>query len=195
MAKPTRGTHIKSLPLIRRTLPSVIAASIAGVSPMTGPTGSVFAMRKKYRNTMAVGSTSKGHIPVDSARDRLRGRGVMRYHNPLLTQDRVRQVFGYYIGEHDYEDDCEAVGDYEAELDDRHYKSDYAVQLEFNLETSDTLEGEHRKMITRYNNAIEYMGSAALMWEDLMSDLEEFPHLKEEFDKFQMLRKLSGGTM
>ena len=34
--------------LVRRALPNLIAYDVAGVQPMTGPTGLIFAMRAKY---------------------------------------------------------------------------------------------------------------------------------------------------
>ena len=36
--------------LIRRAMPKLIAYDIAGVQPMTGPTGLIFAMRSRYTN-------------------------------------------------------------------------------------------------------------------------------------------------
>ena len=36
--------------LVRRALPNLIAYDIAGVQPMTGPTGLIFAMRSRYTN-------------------------------------------------------------------------------------------------------------------------------------------------
>ena len=36
--------------LVRRALPNLIAYDVAGVQPMTGPTGLIFAMRAKYNN-------------------------------------------------------------------------------------------------------------------------------------------------
>ena len=36
--------------LIRRSMPKLIAYDIAGVQPMTGPTGLIFAMRSQYTN-------------------------------------------------------------------------------------------------------------------------------------------------
>jgi Major capsid protein Gp23 len=36
--------------LVRRAMPNLIAYDIAGVQPMTGPTGLIFAMRSKYNN-------------------------------------------------------------------------------------------------------------------------------------------------
>lgn len=36
--------------LVRRSLPNLIAYDVAGVQPMTGPTGLIFAMRSRYNN-------------------------------------------------------------------------------------------------------------------------------------------------
>ena len=36
--------------LIRRSMPNLVAYDIAGVQPMTGPTGLIFAMRARYEN-------------------------------------------------------------------------------------------------------------------------------------------------
>jgi hypothetical protein len=42
--------------LVRRSLPNLIAYDIAGVQPMTGPTGLIFAMRAKYNSMGTPGS-------------------------------------------------------------------------------------------------------------------------------------------
>ena len=39
--------------LIRRSMPNLMAYDIAGVQPMTGPTGLIFALRPQYANTTA----------------------------------------------------------------------------------------------------------------------------------------------
>ena len=49
----TDGTSIQNwdpilISLVRRAMPNLIAYDIAGVQPMTGPTGLIFAMRAKY---------------------------------------------------------------------------------------------------------------------------------------------------
>jgi hypothetical protein len=53
---PTAGYDPILISLVRRAMPNLIAYDIAGVQPMTGPTGLIFAMRSKY-NAMA-GNTS-----------------------------------------------------------------------------------------------------------------------------------------
>jgi hypothetical protein len=55
-AAPTNSTDASSIQnwdpilisLVRRAMPNLIAYDIAGVQPMTGPTGLIFAMRAKY---------------------------------------------------------------------------------------------------------------------------------------------------
>jgi len=42
--------------LVRRALPNLIAYDVAGVQPMTGPTGLIFAMRARYGENMASGT-------------------------------------------------------------------------------------------------------------------------------------------
>lgn len=43
--------------LVRRAMPNLVAYDIAGVQPMTGPTGLIFAMRSKYVNGSANNAT------------------------------------------------------------------------------------------------------------------------------------------
>jgi hypothetical protein len=45
---PTAGYDPILISLVRRSMPNLIAYDIAGVQPMTGPTGLIFAMRSKY---------------------------------------------------------------------------------------------------------------------------------------------------
>jgi hypothetical protein len=49
-AGPTAGYDPVLISLVRRAMPNLIAYDIAGVQPMTGPTGLIFAMRSKYTN-------------------------------------------------------------------------------------------------------------------------------------------------
>ena len=53
---PTAGYDPILISLVRRSMPNLIAYDIAGVQPMTGPTGLIFAMRSKY--TAMAGNTS-----------------------------------------------------------------------------------------------------------------------------------------
>jgi len=47
-SSPVAGFDPILISLVRRSLPNLIAYDIAGVQPMTGPTGLIFAMRSRY---------------------------------------------------------------------------------------------------------------------------------------------------
>ena len=47
---PTAGFDPVLISLIRRSMPNLIAYDVAGVQPMSGPTGLIFAMRSRYAN-------------------------------------------------------------------------------------------------------------------------------------------------
>jgi len=47
---PTAGFDPVLISLIRRSMPNLIAYDVAGVQPMSGPTGLIFAMRSRYSN-------------------------------------------------------------------------------------------------------------------------------------------------
>ena len=49
-AGPTAGFNPVLISLIRRSMPNLIAYDLAGVQPMSGPTGLIFAMRSRYAN-------------------------------------------------------------------------------------------------------------------------------------------------
>jgi hypothetical protein len=46
--------------LVRRAMPNIIAYDIAGVQPMTGPTGLIFAMKAKMENAAEVSAADSG---------------------------------------------------------------------------------------------------------------------------------------
>ena len=49
-AGPVAGFDPVLISLIRRAMPNLVAYDLAGVQPMTGPTGLIFAMRSRYTN-------------------------------------------------------------------------------------------------------------------------------------------------
>jgi len=49
-AGPTAGFDPVLISLIRRSMPNLVAYDLAGVQPMNGPTGLIFAMRSRYNN-------------------------------------------------------------------------------------------------------------------------------------------------
>jgi hypothetical protein len=61
---PTAGFDPVLISLIRRSMPNLVAYDLAGVQPMTGPTGLIFAMRSRYQNQ---NGTETFYNEVDSA--------------------------------------------------------------------------------------------------------------------------------
>ena len=47
---PVAGFDPVLISLIRRSMPNLVAYDLAGVQPMNGPTGLIFAMRSRYEN-------------------------------------------------------------------------------------------------------------------------------------------------
>ena len=72
---PTAGFDPVLISLIRRSMPNLVAYDLAGVQPMNGPTGLIFAMRSRYAaqdGTEALFNLSLIHI--SSPRDRQKSR-------------------------------------------------------------------------------------------------------------------------
>ena len=49
-SSPTAGFDPVLISLIRRAMPNLVAYDVAGVQPMSGPTGLIFAMRSRYKS-------------------------------------------------------------------------------------------------------------------------------------------------
>ena len=67
--------------LVRRAMPNLIAYDVAGVQPMTGPTGLIFAMRSRYTNQ---GGTETFYNEADSD---FSGDGTQAGTNPAILND------------------------------------------------------------------------------------------------------------
>ena len=63
---PVAGYDPVLISLVRRAMPNLIAYDIAGVQPMTGPTGLIFAMRSKYANTTPAATTEAFYGEADT---------------------------------------------------------------------------------------------------------------------------------
>lgn len=66
-AGPQAGYDPVLISLVRRAMPNLIAYDIAGVQPMTGPTGLIFAMRSKYNAMSGNTSTEAFYNEADTA--------------------------------------------------------------------------------------------------------------------------------
>jgi len=63
-AGPTAGFDPVLISLIRRSMPNLVAYDLAGVQPMSGPTGLIFAMRSRYNSQ---GGNESFYNEVDTA--------------------------------------------------------------------------------------------------------------------------------
>ena len=66
-AAPVAGYDPVLISLVRRSLPNLIAHDIAGVQPMSGPAGLIFAMRSKYNAPSGNTSTEAFYGEANSA--------------------------------------------------------------------------------------------------------------------------------
>jgi hypothetical protein len=111
--------------LIRRSMPNLVAYDLAGVQPMSGPTGLIFAMRSKYRTQ---GGPETFYNEVDSAfsgqdsqfnntngwTDGTVGMGTTAQagSNPgLLNPNSTANQLAYNVGQGMRTDEAEKLGD------------------------------------------------------------------------------------
>ncbi|MGA1713636.1 MAG: ATP-binding protein, partial [bacterium] len=66
-SSPVAGFDPVLISLIRRAMPNLVAYDLAGVQPMNGPTGLIFAMRSKYRAMSGANSTEALFNEADTA--------------------------------------------------------------------------------------------------------------------------------
>ena len=82
--------------LVRRSMPQMIAYDVAGVQPMTGPTGLIFAMKSKYENqggTESFGATGTGADESDTDFSGRNAAGANGSANAHVTTDGTNNPF------------------------------------------------------------------------------------------------------
>ena len=82
--------------LVRRSMPQMIAYDVAGVQPMTGPTGLIFAMKSKYTNQSggeAFGATGTGADESDTDFSGRNAAGANGSANAHVTTDGTNNPF------------------------------------------------------------------------------------------------------
>ena len=102
--------------LVRRAMPNLIAYDIAGVQPMSGPTGLIFAMRSRY-TSQSGGEALFDEADTDfSARNKagssVSGQSVAQTgENPAVLNDSIGTSTGYTTGTAMTTAYAEALGD------------------------------------------------------------------------------------
>ena len=124
---PVAGFDPVLISLIRRSMPNLVAYDLAGVQPMNGPTGLIFAMRSKYTNQSgtealfneadtAFSGQSRNFNNTDGFTNGAVGMGTtaQRGTNPALldaTYPATGDAQTYNVGQGLRTDDAENLGD------------------------------------------------------------------------------------
>jgi hypothetical protein len=125
-AGPVAGFDPVLISLIRRSMPNLVAYDLAGVQPMTGPTGLIFAMRSRYNNQTGnetfFDEVDTGYSGNNSAFDATAGYSDVNAglgttsstgaNNPsVLNPVSTASSLGYKVGQGMRTDDAENLGD------------------------------------------------------------------------------------
>ena len=149
---PVAGFDPVLISLIRRSMPKLIAYDIAGVQPMTGPTGLIFAMRSRYGTNRTAGSEAffneaDTEFSAENAASDL-GRTAQAGSNPGLLNDSgtYNTSTGMTTGESEALGD--AAGNQFAEMNFSIEKvtvtaKSRALKAEYSLELAQDLKAVH----------------------------------------------------
>jgi hypothetical protein len=122
---PVAGFDPVLISLIRRSMPNLVAYDLAGVQPMSGPTGLIFAMRSRYTNQSgtealfneadtAFSGQNSGYSLTDGFVNANAGMGTTSQtgSNPsVLNPVGSASSLGYTVGQGMRTDDAESLGD------------------------------------------------------------------------------------
>ncbi len=128
-SSPVAGFDPVLISLIRRAMPNLVAYDLAGVQPMNGPTGLIFAMRSRYANmtgtealfneanTAFAGQNNSGNLTDGFSGGSVGfgttgGTGLTNATNPsALNPEGSQTATTYPVGQGMRTDDAEALGD------------------------------------------------------------------------------------
>ena len=136
VAGPVAGFDPVLISLIRRSMPNLVAYELAGVQPMNGPTGLIFAMRSRYTNQSGdeaffnepesafsankagtnIGQATQGDYTAGVDDDGTVGfgsTGTQRGTNPAILENNASDAVQaqYSVGQGMATGDSEALGD------------------------------------------------------------------------------------
>lgn len=176
------------VPLKTRAIPTVIASSVSGVSPMSGPSKRLQAMRNRANSTVG------GHLYGSAERinhilEQRMGRQHNNKYRPRGAALAAEIFQTTWYGETD-----EAMEEYDendkAQGAEEGYEWAYQPSLE--LETPIELQERLQESIRKFEYAHDKMAIAALRWHQLMEDVHDDEQVRKMFLDMQMIRKLSG---
>jgi len=161
---PVAGFDPVLISLIRRSMPNLVAYDLAGVQPMTGPTGLIFAMRSRYEdqngtetfydevNTAFSGQPSD--FSANDFSDATAGMGTTAQAgtNPgILNPVGAGQSTNYNVGQGMRTEDSEALGTGGAQFNEMAFSIEKvlveaksrALKAEYSLELAQDLKAIH----------------------------------------------------
>ena len=151
---PVAGFDPVLISLIRRSMPKLIAYDIAGVQPMTGPTGLIFAMRSRYGTNRTAGTEAffneaDSEFSAENAASNL-GRTAQSGSNPAVLNDAAPGTYTYSGGMPTAESEAlgDAAGNAFAEMNFSIEKvtvtaQSRALKAEYSLELAQDLKAVH----------------------------------------------------
>ena len=159
--------------LIRRAMPNLVAYDLAGVQPMNGPTGLIFAMRSRYTNQSGTEAFFDEADTAFSAQSSLRAEGdlgsgyvsgsdgqsvgfgttaAQSGSNPgLLSPDSTPEQLAYKVGQGMDTEDAESLGTSSREFNEMAFSIEKvtvtaksrALKAEYSLELAQDLKAIH----------------------------------------------------
>ena len=167
-AGPVAGFDPVLISLIRRAMPNLVAYDLAGVQPMNGPTGLIFAMRSRYRTMSGSPGSEALFNEADTAFsgqsanfnrtsgfvDGSVGLGTTAQagSNPGLLNPQASQAYNTYnTGEGMRTDDAEALGGDSGQFNEMAFSIEKvtvtaksrALKAEYSLELAQDLKAIH----------------------------------------------------
>ena len=163
---PVAGFDPVLISLIRRSMPNLVAYDLAGVQPMNGPTGLIFAMRSRYSNQTGTeaffNEVDTSFSGQDLGRDRTSGfssvtsgfgtTGPQTGTNPgLLNPTATADQAAYNVGQGLRTDDAEGLGDTENPFNEMAFSIEKvtvtaksrALKAQYSLELAQDLKAIH----------------------------------------------------
>ena len=165
-SSPVAGFDPVLISLIRRAMPNLVAYDLAGVQPMSGPTGLIFAMRSRYTNqsgaealfneadTAFSGQSAAAGALTDGMTNVAVGMGTTAQSgsNPGLLNPEGSQAYNTYnVGQGMRTDDAEDLGDGAGAFNEMAFSIEKvtvtaksrALKAEYSLELAQDLKAIH----------------------------------------------------
>jgi hypothetical protein len=164
-SSPAAGFDPVLISLIRRAMPNLVAYDLAGVQPMSGPTGLIFAMRSRYTNqagteafydeaNTAFSGQSASFNNVSGMTSATSGMGTTAQSgsNPgLLNPTATASETGYNVGQAMTTGDAEGLGDNTGAFNEMAFSIEKvlveaksrALKAEYSLELAQDLKAIH----------------------------------------------------